>query len=287
MLSEIKFNAESHSYFNKDGKRYTSVTTVLGKYKRKFEYEFWTLYKAIQLKGLNIPNERKSEMSKLYIKNGGNWDKLPFEPLYKIIATYNLNIDTLLPKAVEVQAEWEREADRANARGTRLHEKKEAEAYSKGTYNIGEVEAKTSYKYSFNLSELEDGYHAELLLYSHEFEIAGIMDKCIIRTLLNKRYAKGDDYKTNKVINTSNAVGNKMLYPLNHLDDCNYIHYCLQVNTYLFLLKQFGFIPELPSQFTHILLDKDENEIGSKVYIIPDMQQEVYNMVTHHKMNNK
>jgi ATP-dependent exoDNAse (exonuclease V) beta subunit len=39
------------------------------------------------------------------------------------------------------------------------------------------------------------------------------------------------DWKRSKCINTSN-IYQKALYPISHLDDCNYIHYTLQLNVY-------------------------------------------------------
>ena len=31
--------------------------------------------------------------------------------------------------------------------------------------------------------------------------------------------------------------------PVNHLMDCNYIHYELQISMYAWMLQQFGFVP--------------------------------------------
>jgi len=286
MLSEIKFNDKEHSYTNKFGKRYTSVTTVIGFYKNKFDADFWTTYKAIQ-KALGITQENKKQMSALYTKNGGNWNTLPIEPLKKICAIKNIDINNLLEEKKSIAEGWAQTSKESCERGTRFHEKMEAEAYNNGIGTIKEETVETIYEYNIDLSQLKDGYHAEVLLYNHDYEVAGIMDKLIISTVIKDRYIKGDDWKTNKVINTINPVGTKMKYPLHHLDDCNYIHYALQLNTYLWLLSQFGYIPQFPSQFTHVILDINEKEIGRKTFVLPNLQTDVKAMLEHFKNNKK
>jgi len=286
MLSEVKFRSEDHSYTNREGKRYTSVTTLLGFYKNKFDGNFWTLYKAIQYR-LGISDVDKKKMSSMYVKNGGNWNTLPYEPLYTIAAINHIDVDSLLSDKKDIADTWLQTSKESCERGTRFHEKMENEVYETGKGDIKGEEAQTVFSYSLDLAGLQDGFHAEVLLYNHYYEVAGQMDKLIISTVFNDRYAKADDWKTNKEIKTINPVGNKMKFPLNHLDDCNYIHYALQINTYLWLLSKFGFIPMFPSQFTHVLLDSQEREIGRKTYILPNLQKEVKLMLDHFKANKK
>lgn len=286
MLSEVKFRESDHSYTNREGKRYTSVTTLLGFYKNKYDKDFWTTYKAIQ-KALGISEENKKQMSSLYMRYGGNWITNPVEPLKKICADRNIDITSLFEDKKTIGDIWDKNSKESCERGTRFHNKMEAEAYETGVGNIKGEEAQTVYAYSLDLAKLKDGFHAEVLVYNHFYEVAGQMDKLIVSTVINDRYAKVDDWKTNKVINTINPVGAKMKYPLHHLDDCNYIHYALQINTYLWLLSQFGYIPQFPSQFTHVLLNTQEEVIGRKTYVLPNLQREVKDMLDHFKASKK
>lgn len=286
MLSEVKFRESDHSYTNREGKRYTSVTTLLGMYKNKYNEDFWTLYKAIQYK-LGISEEEKKKMSKLYTSYGGNWNNTPYEPLYIIAARNSIDVDSLIGDKKEIADTWRKNSKESCERGTRFHQKMENEVYETGKGDIKGEEAQTVFSYSLDLTKLQDGFHAEVLLYNHFYEVAGQMDKLIISSVFNDRYAKADDWKTNKQISTINPVGNMMKYPLHHLQDCNYIHYAIQINTYLWLLAQFGFTPMFPSQFTHVLLNKEEKEIGRKTYILPNLQIEVKNMLDHFKANKK
>ena len=77
--------------------------------------------------------------------------------------------------------------------------------------------------------------------------------KCLIKT-----------HNTNKEIKTTNGywqydketkkkyyVGNYMLEPLSHLEDCNLNHYKLQISTYAWMLEQEGYIVK-DVAFTHL-----------------------------------
>lgn len=284
----IIFKKDTHEYFNSNNKKYTGVTTCISKYKTPFNKPFWTFYKAVQYK-LGISDENKKIFSKMFITNGGdsNWNTLSFEPLIKICVDNNIQIEAIIADKKLVGQIWDIENKKSTDRGTRYHDRKEEESYSNNKDSIGNTTALTVKEYTFNLKELRDGFHAELMLYNHEYEMAGQMDKCIITTdIMGDRWVEGDDYKTNKKIDIVNPMGKKMLYPLNHLDDCNYIHYCLQLNSYLFMLKCFGFKIKLPSRFTHVLLNDKEEEIGTRIYTIPDLQREVQMMFEHNKKRN-
>ena len=58
-----------------------------------------------------------------------------------------------------------------------------------------------------------------------------------------------------------------MLDPLQHLDDCNYIHYCLQISIYAWMLEQEGYVVR-DLRFTHI----------NKPYPVSYMKYEIENM---------
>lgn len=77
-------------------------------------------------------------------------------------------------------------------------------------------------------------FHPEMIIHSDEYKLAGCADMIIQR---------GDtysiiDWKTNEKISKEGYNGQKMLGILSHLDDCNFIHYSLQMNMYAYLLKK-------------------------------------------------
>ena len=79
-------------------------------------------------------------------------------------------------------------------------------------------------------------YRTEWMIYSTEYGIAGSMDAIL----------KNDDgtftivdWKRCKDVDTSAFRNKKCKKPLNHFDDCKYVHYAMQLNTYRFILENF------------------------------------------------
>jgi ATP-dependent exoDNAse (exonuclease V) beta subunit len=91
--------------------------------------------------------------------------------------------------------------------------------------------------------EFYEWYKKEYHLIKSEFVIGDIKTK-LVGTLDNLSYNKKEnylsifDYKTNKKIDKSNKYGEKFLYPLNHLDVCEYNKYGIQVWLYKLILER-------------------------------------------------
>lgn len=101
-----------------------------------------------------------------------------------------------------------------------------------------------------------DGVYLEKKLWHHGYRIAGRADKITLTTAqeqvgnawAHNRYAHVDDYKTNEKLEREsyqfkNGNYKMMKPPLGHLMDCNWIHYCLQLSTYMLMLEYQGFLP--------------------------------------------
>lgn len=86
----------------------------------------------------------------------------------------------------------------------------------------------------------EYDWYAEVILYDREIGVAGTIDLLLIHRKTKVVYLF--DWKTNKRIYKKSFGGKKGIHPLTeHLDDCNYVHYSLQLSIYQFLLeKNFG-----------------------------------------------
>ena len=97
-----------------------------------------------------------------------------------------------------------------------------------------------------------------------------IPTKCLAVESNEKTYLFGNSlittHNTNGEIKTTN-IWDKMLDPLQHLDDCNYIHYCLQISIYAWMLEQEGYVVR-DLRFTHI----------NKPYPVSYMKYEIENM---------
>lgn len=91
-------------------------------------------------------------------------------------------------------------------------------------------------------------------------------------------------HNTNKKIITENKW-EKMLYPLNKYDNCNYVHYNIQLSLYGWMLEQFGYkVRNL--QITHYLFNEQEEPIASKVYKFDYLKKDVEKLLNHY-VNNK
>ena len=134
----------------------------------------------------------------------------------------------------EIKALWSRNARESSQHGTKIH--KLIEDFLNGL--ILESDEK---EFQYFLDFLKDHpnlepYRTEMIVFHEELKLAGTID------LIMK---DGDDYyivdhKTNKEIKKNNYF-NKGLYPLTHLDDCNYTHYSLQLSIYKAILeKKYG-----------------------------------------------
>lgn len=78
-------------------------------------------------------------------------------------------------------------------------------------------------------------FYPETILYEPSAGVAGTADMLVLRpdgqwSIL--------DWKTNKAIYKSGFNGAKLKPPFEHLDDCNHVHYSLQLSLYALMLGQ-------------------------------------------------
>ena len=137
---------------------------------------------------------------------------------------------------------------------------------------------------SQRIRDLADGCYPELKLWDHNWAIAGRADKPTLETISGVRYAHVEDYKTNKELARNGYVdqyGNEkmMLYPLEHLPDCEMSHYTLQLSLYQFMLEGFGFKPGIRRiiHFPHEI--EGLGTPSPKPYELPYLRDEVISML--------
>lgn len=78
----------------------------------------------------------------------------------------------------------------------------------------------------------------ELIIGSEEFNIAGAVDMLLMNKLTGELVMI--DFKTNKEIKRTGFRGQKMQVPLQKLNDCNFIHYSLQLHLYKLLIEKYS-----------------------------------------------
>lgn len=151
---------------------------------------------------------------------------------------------------------------------------------------------------------LVEGIYPEHMVFLKSAGICGQADRVeVIQNVLNIY-----DYKTNKEIKKESyknyeGVSSKMLEPINHLDDCNYIHYALQLSIYMYIiikhnpnlkpgklvLEHITFKKSGDDKFGNPIYIKDDkgNPIVDKVipYELPYLKREVINMIKYLQNN--
>lgn len=150
---------------------------------------------------------------------------------------------------------------------------------------------------------LVEGIYPEHMVYLKSAGICGQADRVeVIGDTLNIY-----DYKTNKEIKQESyrnweGVSKKMSYPIDHLDDCNYMHYALQLSIYMYIIIKHN--PNLkPGKIVleHIIFKKSgDDKFGNPIYVkddqgnpivdkvvpyeLPYLKKEVTNIIKH--LNN-
>lgn len=253
---QIIFNSENHSY-NGQKITYTSVSKLISKYKRPYNRDYWSTYKAYE-RVLGVDQFKALRRSLGYPLE----DSSLFDSLSHLVSKEDLN------KTInEILKEWKKKNDTSIKKGNDYHTFKENQAKELGycenpftgkncpTIHSTKIETKKGIEYRSpvvsNLYDLEDGFHPELILWNDNAKIAGQSDLVFIETVGNDRFAYISDFKTNGKIDTYSFMKHRMLEPLGHLDDVNYNHYRLQISCYAWLLEQAGFIPK-GLEFKHL-----------------------------------
>jgi hypothetical protein len=199
----IKFEEKKHQYFDSDGNEYQSMSRVLRTIQNHFDRE---------------------GISKAVAKSRG------------------VSQDKIL-------AEWDKKRDDASDYGNFIHNGME-DYFNGKTVNDKRIEELAK---SFSV-ETKDYYRmsTEHILYDKEYKIAGMTDLLLDR---QKKPRSGEwiidlmDYKTNlekgiyfDSISRKNGTlkhYKKFLHsPLDHLEECNYNHYALQLSGYGRMLEK-------------------------------------------------
>lgn len=271
----INFDPILHRYFNDKNETYESTTKFLGKFKKPFDELYWSKYKAIErfiidTKGKELWKEKKGLLNTFNINQ----------------TIYKLGFDIIENYRQVILLEWKSKKDIACNRGTEIHKQKELKTIEdKGLKVFNNfIPLQDSGREDLNLKV---GIYPELLLWNDEYKKAGTSDIVIIH---EDKYFDIDDYKSNKEIKTEPFKNYKtgeidsMLKPISHLGNCNFIHYAIQMNIYAWFLIQKGYKLNV-MRFTHCITEKEDSIdiIGTKTYIIPNLQEEIQAMLDYKK----
>ena len=273
---DVGFIESSHVYKNlkNDAIKYTSVTTLIGKYEQPFDKEFVSKYKALEKL---IPKDIWKK------EKGAIWKNHKIPKGY--LEAHEISEKELNKVQQEILDEWAQINRDSCERGTKIHSEIENSFYDKevnlSKFGIG---GKFQCKKDYSDLDMEYGVYPEYLIYYDndklDLHIAGQID------LLVK---SGNDiiigdWKTNKKIdtkgfyNTYTRSTTKMKFPLTNLDDVNFNHYQLQLSTYAWMLQKLN--PEFKIKRLFIChFDHDDNQT---IYEVQYLKDEVEKMLKHY-----
>lgn len=175
-------------------------------------------------------------------------------------------------KPEEIRWIWKNKADRSCVNGTYYHNVQEKELLSYETIELYDKELPVIapiFEEGVKIAptqQLADGIYPEHMVYLKTVGVCGQSDKVVIAN--NILYVQ--DYKTNEKLETESYYNpytgkhKMMLAPLNHIQDCNFLHYELQLSAYAYIILKHN--PQLTVgdlEIEHVLFDTDgEDEWG-------------------------
>lgn len=211
----------------------------------------------------------------------------------------------------DIKEAWKNESQKAINLGTWYHNQREQDLLSCTSITLENTEipiiqplTEDGFKKAPD-QKLGNGIYPEHMVYLRSAGICGQADRIEVINGIVNIY----DYKTNKEIKSAGyvnweGISEKMLPPLNHLDDCNLNHYNVQLSLYMYMVLKHN--PRLkPGKLIieHIIFkeagrDAYDNrvvyydEAGEPVvdkivqYHLPYLKTEVISIINHLKNAN-
>jgi hypothetical protein len=246
----IVFNSEDHSYRSIDESdiNWISVTTLVSHFKKPFD--------------------AKKIAEKVSKKKNSKW--------------YGID-----PKII--QQIWNNEADRSTTLGTWYHNQRESDLCSLASIEREGITVPVFKPTELNngiklapSQKLESGVYPEHMVY---LKSAGLCGQSDLVEIVDG-HVNIIDYKTNKEIKKESFVdwegkSEKLLPPLDTLDDCHFYHYALQLSIYMYIILKHN--PKLkPGKIFihHITFEIErEDEWGYPIVKLDDNKDPIMNKV--------
>jgi len=177
--------------------------------------------------------------------------------------------------AEDIKQSWKTNGDSSRDLGTHLH--KDIEDYYNGKQIENDsIEFKQflRFKEEFNY----EVYRTEWLIFSDILRITGSID--IVFKNEDGTLSLGD-WKRSKEIVYEGFNGKCGKFPLNHIPDCNFYHYSLQLNLYRVILEKF-YGKTIKEMFLVVLHPNNKNDFYQKIPI-NKLDKEIEMLLDHRK----
>lgn len=165
-----------------------------------------------------------------------------------------------------VIAEWDKKRDDAAAHGTRIHNCLETYSDFKKVADE-DKELEEMAKFVNSTYSKYNKCHNEVTLYSDKYRIAGTTDKICVISKTENCDVDIADFKTNlsKPIQYFSEYKKTLYEPLNHLQDCNFIKYSIQLALYAYMFEELTG-RRVRQLYIHMIPPPIINEDGSMDY---------------------
>jgi len=293
----VNYNDLLHKYWiKKSNQSCISVTTLIHQF-TVFDEEFWSRYKAVQrllgedqFDGPVIGKQKINGVAKdkrgpaSYIKQL-LLDKKKYLPEY--LEGYELTNEEVQEEAASILEEWDIKRTASCLRGTAIHKKMEDGHLEGNTQELQLLNLGGSFKtdISNKIKVGDRAVYPELLLSrvseDGKLRLAGQADLIIIDGF--DVYIL--DYKSNQKIDTKSYFDSKLRrsqklkYPLNNLDDCNFMHYSLQLSSYAWMIQKID--PRFNIKLLMLIHIDHDNNITN--YECEYLKSDVERMLAFHK----
>ena len=231
----IQFIEEGHIYDVDGDQNYTSVTT--------FIHHFFK------------PFDAKEVIQKM--KKSQRWSHSPYFGMTD----------------QEIMDQWEQKRVDSASSGTYMHQQIEL-FYNGETPQTTPIEKEWQLFSQFHQDFSYKPYRTEWYVFDEDAKLAGSIDMVFCGTNGNTDEVIVADWKRTSDLKTQN-IFQKGIHPVHHLDDCNFYHYSLQLNTYKYILEK-NYNKKVQQMFLVVLHPTNDTYI---VKDVPVLQEEVRAMI--------
>lgn len=183
----------------------------------------------------------------------------------------------------ELDLEWKGKATKAQVHGTRIHNAIEHYLLH-ATIEPGNEDLEFLIKTV--CSSYNEYYRVmpEEIIFSSEYRIAGASDLVLKCTKSGTGQFDIEDFKTNvaKGIQFYSGYQKKMLHPIEHLEDCNFVHYSFQLSLYAYMVEK---LTGWKLRKMNILFIPPENMLAWKRIPVMYMKTDVENCLNFYKQS--
>jgi hypothetical protein len=181
----------------------------------------------------------------------------------------------------EIIAMWNENGKVQSSRGTLMHF--QIEQFLNGSVveepQSPEFQMFLRFREEFMLLRGIEPFRTEISLFHCGLSVAGQADLLATEKGTGKMIIL--DWKRSKEIKYSNRF-QKLRPPLEHMDDCNYCHYCLQLNVYRYILES-EYEMEIGGMYLGVF---HPNQSGPLCIEVPRMEKEISLLLEHEKLVN-